>query len=54
LLAFGASPIATAGLVSALEEGAEAEIAAASLGGAADFPEGALALVRESMARVRR
>lgn len=53
LLAFGASPIATAGLVSALEEGAEAEIAAALLGGAVDFPEGALALIHESMARVR-
>ncbi len=53
LLAFGSSPIATVGLICAMEEGAEAELAATALGGAVDFPEGALELVRESMSRVR-
>jgi L-fuculose-phosphate aldolase len=52
LLAFGPDPMATARLVVAIEESAEAEIAAAAIGGAVDFPEGALAGVRESMARV--
>lgn len=53
LLAFGSDPIGAARLVVAVEESAEAEIAAAAIGGAADFPEGALAAVRESMAAVR-
>ncbi len=53
LLAFAASPMGAARLVVAIEEAAEAEFAAAVLGGAVDFPEGALVAVRESMARVR-
>lgn len=53
LLAFGASPQATAGLISALEESAAAEIAATQLGGAVDFPSGALEMVRASMAKVQ-
>lgn len=53
LLVFGPDPLAAARLVVAIEESAEAEIAAAAVGGAVDFPEGALAAVRESMARVR-
>ncbi len=36
----------------AVEESAEAEIAAAAIGGAVDFPAGALAAVRASIARV--
>ena len=53
LLAFAPDPMSTAQLVVAIEESAEAEIAAAIIGGAVEFPEGALAAVRESMARVR-
>lgn len=53
LLAFGADPMATARLIVAIEEAAEAELAAAGIGGAVDFPEGALEQVRASMARVR-
>lgn len=53
LLAFGADPMTTAQMVVAIEESAEAEIAAAALGGAVDFPEGALTAIRESMARAR-
>ena len=53
LLVFGPDPMATAQLVVAIEESAEAEIAATAIGGAVDFPEGALAAVRKSMARVR-
>ncbi len=53
LLAFSSSPAATVGLICAMEEAAEAELSAVALGGAVDFPEGALELVRESMARVR-
>lgn len=53
LLAFGKSPLSTVGLICALEEGAEAEIAAASIGGAVDFPQGALEMVRDSMAKAR-
>jgi len=53
LLAFGQDTMATAQLVVAIEESAEAEIAAAAIGGAVDFPAGALAAVRASMARVR-
>ncbi len=53
LLAFGADPMAAARLVVAIEEAAEAELAASAIGGAADFPPGALEQVRESMARAR-
>ena len=53
LLVFGPDPMATARLVVAIEEAAEAELGAAVLGGAADFPPGALDQVREAMARVR-
>lgn len=53
LLAFSSSPTSTAGLISALEEAAGAEIAAGQIGGAVDFPEGALEMVRTSMERAR-
>lgn len=53
LLAFGADPVVTAQLVVAIEESAEAELAAAAIGGAVDFPTGALEAVRASMAKVR-
>jgi len=53
LLAFGADPLMTARLVVAIEEAAEAELAAEAVGGAVDFPAGALEAVRASMARVR-
>ncbi|TAN25841.1 MAG: class II aldolase/adducin family protein [Actinomycetota bacterium] len=53
LLAFGSSPLATVSLISALEESAEAEIAAASIGGAVSFPQGALEAVRESMKKAK-
>jgi len=52
-LVFGAGPREAAALLTVLEEAAEAELAAAPLGGAADFPPGALEDVRASMARVR-
>ncbi|MFF1561205.1 class II aldolase/adducin family protein [Streptomyces sp. NPDC058279] len=52
LLVFGPDSAATAHLVVAIEESAEAELAAAAIGGAVDFPEGALAAVRASIARV--
>lgn len=52
LLAFGADPLAAARLVVAIEEAAEAELAAQAIGGAVDFPDGALEAVRASMARV--
>lgn len=54
VLAFGANAGGAAALVVALEEAAEAEVRAAPLGGAVDFPVGALEEVRASMARVRR
>lgn len=53
LLAFGSDPMAAARLVVAIEEAAEAEIAASALGGAVDFPAGALDAVRASMAGAR-
>lgn len=53
VLVLGANPRQAASLATVLEEAAEAEIAAASLGGARDFPEGALRDVRSAMARVR-
>ncbi|MFI6154102.1 class II aldolase/adducin family protein [Kitasatospora sp. NPDC051170] len=52
LLVFGPDAAAAAHLVVAIEESAEAEIAAAAIGGAVDFPEGALEAVRASIARV--
>lgn len=51
LLVFGPDPASAALLVMAIEESAEAEIAAAALGGAVDFPDGALEAVRASIAR---
>lgn len=53
LLVFGADPMAAAALVVAIEESAEAELSATSLGGARDFPAGALDAVRKSMAAAR-
>lgn len=53
VLVFADSPAHAASLVTVLEEAAEAEIAAISLGGAVDFPEGALRDIRTAMARVR-
>jgi len=52
LLVFAADPLATARLVVAIEEAAEAELAAAAIGGGVDFPDGALEAVRVSIARV--
>lgn len=52
LLVFGADAMAAARLVVAIEEAAEAELAAAAVGGAVDFPAGALEQVRQSMGRV--
>jgi L-fuculose-phosphate aldolase len=52
LLAFATDPLATARLVVAIEEAAEAELSATLLGGAVDFPSGTLDAVRASMARV--
>ncbi|MEU1073057.1 MULTISPECIES: class II aldolase/adducin family protein [unclassified Streptomyces] len=52
LLAFGPDSAATARLVVAIEESAEAEIAAAAIGGAVDFPPGAQEAVRAAIARV--
>jgi L-ribulose-5-phosphate 4-epimerase len=53
LLAFAADAATTADLVIALEEAAEAEIAASMLGGAVDLPADALAAVLASRARSR-
>ena len=53
LLVFGTDPMATAHLLVAIEDSAAAELAAAAIGGAVDFPLGALEAVRASMARVR-
>jgi L-ribulose-5-phosphate 4-epimerase len=53
VLVFGSSPRQAAALVTVLEEAAEAELQALPLGGAVDFPAGALDEVRASMARVR-
>ncbi|GGU57661.1 hypothetical protein ACIG0C_13215 [Kitasatospora aureofaciens] len=49
---FGPDAAAVGPLVVAIEESAEAEIAAAAIGGAVNFPEGALKAVRASIARV--
>lgn len=53
LLVFGADPMGAARLVVAIEEAAEAELAAQAVGGAVDFPDGALEAVQASMARAR-
>jgi L-ribulose-5-phosphate 4-epimerase len=50
LLAFGPDTGSTADLVIAIEESAEAVIAATILGGSVPFPDGALDAVRASMA----
>ena len=49
LLAFGADPRATSDLIIAIEEAAEAELAAQLLGGGTDLPDGALDAVRNAM-----
>lgn len=51
LLVFGPDPRQAADLLIAIEESAEAELAARVLGGGVDFPAGALNAVRASMAR---
>ncbi|WP_054811906.1 class II aldolase/adducin family protein [Nocardia arizonensis] len=51
LLVFGPDLDGAAELLIAIEESAEAELAARALGGAVDFPATALAAVRASMAR---
>jgi L-ribulose-5-phosphate 4-epimerase len=51
LLAFAPDAMSTADLVIAIEESAEAEIAATILGGAVPFPDDAFDAVRASMAR---
>lgn len=53
LLAFAETPARAAALVLALEEAARAQVAAASLGGAKDFPPGALHAVQSSMEQAR-
>jgi L-ribulose-5-phosphate 4-epimerase len=53
LLAFAPDPAGAAALVVALEEAAEAELAATRLGGAQDFPTGAADSVRRSMSASR-
>ena len=53
VLVLGTGPRQAASLLTVLEEAAEAELAAGELGGAVDFPAGALDEVRASMARVR-
>jgi len=53
VLVFGPAPREAAALLTVLEEAAEAELAAAPLGGAVGFPAGALEDVRALMARVR-
>ncbi|MEU1290386.1 class II aldolase/adducin family protein [Kitasatospora sp. NPDC005856] len=51
LLVFGPTPAATAHLLIAIEEGAQAEINATAIGGAVDFPPGAQEAVRTAIAR---
>lgn len=50
LMVFGPDSAAAADLVTAIEESAEAELAAAAIGGAVDFPDGALEAVRAAIA----
>lgn len=52
LLAFGADPLAAARLIIAVEDSAQAELAAARISGI-DFPPGALQAATESMAKAR-
>ena len=53
VLVFGPDPGGARALLVALEEAARGELAAAGLGGAREFPEGALEEVRRSMATAR-
>jgi L-ribulose-5-phosphate 4-epimerase len=53
MLAFGADPLAAARLIVAVEDSAQAELAAARIGGGIDFPPGVLQASRESMAEAR-
>ena len=53
LLAFGADPLAAARLIIAVEDSAEAELAAVRIGGGIDFPPGALQAATESMTKAR-
>ena len=53
LLAFGSSPVAVAAFITIMEEAAEMELEAQSLGGAKDLPADALEAIRNSMERVR-
>lgn len=53
VLVFGETVGAAASLLLAMEEAAAAELRSTALGGAVDFPAGALEQARESMARVR-
>jgi L-fuculose-phosphate aldolase len=53
VLVLGRRPNEAASLLTVLEEAAESELAAVTLGGAVDFPPGALEDVRTSMARAR-
>ncbi|WP_033220316.1 class II aldolase/adducin family protein [Kitasatospora phosalacinea] len=52
LLVFGPDAAAAGQLLVAIEESAGVELAAAAIGGAVDFPPGALEAVRASIARV--
>lgn len=54
VLVFAGDPGQGAALLTVLEEAAEAELAAGALGGAVEFPAGALEDVRASMARARK
>lgn len=53
VLVFRRDPNEAASLLTVMEEAAEGELAAATLGGAVSFPPGALEDVRASMARTR-
>ena len=53
LLAFGSSPIAVAAFITIMEEAAEMELEAQSLGGAKNLPADALEEIRRSMQRVK-
>lgn len=53
VLVFGRGPNEAASLLTVLEEAAEGELTAATLGGAVSFPPGALEDIRASMARTR-
>jgi L-ribulose-5-phosphate 4-epimerase len=53
VLVFGRVPKQAAALLTVLEEAAAGELATVTLGGAVDFPAGALEDVRASMAKAR-